>query len=316
MSFLKRKEFVEEGDTVIVYLSVQNIYSIRTSKGKVFQTKYGALKHDDVIGSRYGCRVNCTRGWVYVLFPTPELWTVTLPHRTQILYTPDISLIVLGLDLKPGSVVYEAGTGSGSLSHAIARTIAPNGHLYTFDFHEQRVNMAKEEFDAHGLSEIISVSQRDVCTDGFDVLEKADAVFLDLPRPWEAMTSLRNIMKSSGSRLCSFSPCIEQVQKTCRRLDRLGFSDVTTAECLLRPYEVKRVSMPVFQPSQDVIEDVAGGSEQSSGEEATAKKSKHCLPRSRGGDGTTTANFWSALPTSQITGHTGYLTFATLYPGS
>ncbi|XP_023239315.1 protein phosphatase 1 regulatory subunit 37-like [Centruroides sculpturatus] len=57
--------------------------------------------------------------------------------------------------------------------------------------------MAKEEFDAHGLSEIISVSQRDVCTDGFDVLEKADAVFLDLPRPWEAMTSLRNIMKSS-----------------------------------------------------------------------------------------------------------------------
>lgn len=316
MSFLKRREFVEEGDTVIVYLSVQNIYSIRTIKGNVFQTKYGALKHDDIIGSPYGSRVNCTRGWVYILFPTPELWTVTLPHRTQILYTPDISLIVLQLDLKPGSIVYEAGTGSGSLSHAIARTIAPNGHLYTFDFHEQRVNIAQEEFNIHGLSEIVSVFHRDICIDGFDLLEKADAVFLDLPRPWEAMSSALKVMKPNGSRLCSFSPCIEQVQKTCQQLNLLGFSDITTTECLLRPYEVKRVNMPIFQPSQDVMEDAAGGSEQSSGEEATAKKSKHCLPRSRGGDGTTTANFWSALPTSQITGHTGYLTFATLYPGS
>ena len=39
--------------------------------------------------------------------------------------------------------VYIVGTGSGSLSHAIVRTIAPAGHLYTYDFHEQRTELVK-----------------------------------------------------------------------------------------------------------------------------------------------------------------------------
>ena len=41
------------------------------------------------------------------------------------------------------STVTFLGTGSGSMSHAIMRTIAPTGHLYTFEFHEQRAKMAK-----------------------------------------------------------------------------------------------------------------------------------------------------------------------------
>lgn len=44
-----------------------------------------------------------------MLRPTPELWTLALPHRTQILYHPDISYITMWLAIKPGSVVIEAG---------------------------------------------------------------------------------------------------------------------------------------------------------------------------------------------------------------
>lgn len=46
---------------------------------------------------------------MYLLHPTPELWTQVLPHRTQILYVADISFIISYLDLKPGSKVIESG---------------------------------------------------------------------------------------------------------------------------------------------------------------------------------------------------------------
>jgi len=54
--------------------------------------------------------------------------------------------------------VIESGTGSGSLSHSFLRTIAPTGHLYTFDFHEQRVEFAKKEFAEHGLGQLVTLN--------------------------------------------------------------------------------------------------------------------------------------------------------------
>lgn len=48
-------------------------------------------------------------GFVFLLSPTSELWTLALPHRTQILYLADISTVVNFLELRPGSVVLESG---------------------------------------------------------------------------------------------------------------------------------------------------------------------------------------------------------------
>lgn len=177
MSFNGFKTKVQEGDTVILYLTVHQVYAINaepktlSKKGvsidNIFQTPFGALKCGDLIGKEYGSKVQLSKGWGYILQPTPELWTLTLPHRTQIIYTPDASMIVLQLELSPGSVVVESGTGSGSLSHALIRAVKPHGHLYTFDFHENRVFIATNEFRKHGLSDYVSIACRDVCSNGF-----------------------------------------------------------------------------------------------------------------------------------------------------
>ena len=110
MSFTTYNDTVGYGDTVILYLGYDNMLQFQIEKGKMHQTKFGSIKHDELIGVKFGSKVACSRGYVYLLHPTPELWTVTLPHRTQIIYSTDISMITLQLDLKRGSVVIEAGT--------------------------------------------------------------------------------------------------------------------------------------------------------------------------------------------------------------
>lgn len=159
-----------------------------------------------------------------VLRPTPELWTAgALQHRTQIIYTTDISVITLQLELRPGSIVVESGTGSGSLSQAIARTVAPSGHLYTFEFHEQRAALAREMFRENKLDSVITVGCRDACELGYTLEDaKADAVMLDLPCPWLAIPHAARVLKHYGT-ICNFSPCIEQVQRAAEALAANGF---------------------------------------------------------------------------------------------
>jgi tRNA (adenine57-N1/adenine58-N1)-methyltransferase len=147
MSFCAQNLVIKEDDTVIMYMSFSEMKPVVIKKGNIFHSKYGSIKHADLIGKKFGCRVvSNTGGRLYVLQPTPELWTLCLPHRTQIIYTPNISMITLELELRPGSIVVESGTGSASLSHALIRTIFPTGHLHTFEFHAERAETARKEF--------------------------------------------------------------------------------------------------------------------------------------------------------------------------
>lgn len=299
--FSQFKSTVELGDTVILYLSPFQVFAlpvrdtIKNKKGvqveNIFQTSYGALKVKELVGVKYGSKAKLSRGWGYILYPTPELWTQTLPHRTQIIYTPDISVIVMQLELKPGDIVIESGTGSGSLTHTLARTVQKSGHVHTFDFHEDRARIASEEFLAHGLTQV-TCKQRDVVENGFgeELNNSADAVFLDLPHPWLAVESAVKAIKSNGGRFCSFSPCIEQVQRTCENLRKVGFVDINTVECLQKEFSVGYRNLPVAE---------FGEAESVESNEDGSKRHKF-------------VSVTPATPTMQ--GHTGYITSATLPP--
>lgn len=307
MSFREYRDTIQEGDTAIVFLGHDSMFPVKVLHGRQTQTKYGVIRHSsDLIGKRYGSKVTCSKGgWVYVLHPTPELWTVNLPHRTQILYSTDISLITMMLELKPGSIVCESGTGSGSLSHAIIRTIAPTGHLYTVEFHQQRAEKALEEFKEHKVGDLVTVKNQDVCENGFGVTEIADAVFLDIPSPWEAVKHAKSALKLEGGRICSFSPCIEQVQRTCLALEEQGFTEINTLEILLKGYNVRTISLQI--PDLGIAGEDKSGAECDKGNQPNQDAS--CANLQQG-----TVQFKSGVSPREMVGHTGYLTFATKSP--
>jgi len=321
MGFLNRKEVIEENDLVILYVNFNSIYpvyvreKVMSRKGveveNIYQTKYGSLKAMDLVGVKYGTKVQLSKGYGFALHPTPELWTKCLPHRTQILYSTDIAMVSLQLELGPGSVVVESGTGSGSLSHALARTVAPRGHLHTFDFHAERVEKARAEFAEHGLGDLVTASHRDVCRDGFGLENKVDAVFLDLPHPWEVVKHAKTAMKKSGGRICSFSPCIEQVQKTCQELKSGGFTEISTLECLNREFQVRKITLPVFDTSLDLL--AASRKRKLEAEEGDGD-AEDAEARDERSEELREARFVTGVPLTTMPGHTGYLTFATLPP--
>ncbi len=229
---LVRKEFIEEGDLVLLHSSHDVITHAYVKKGEYIHNRFGLYPHESLIGQRFGTRLRAKSesGFLLLLAPTPELWAKTLPTRTQIVQDSDQALLIFRLGLKPGDVVVESGTGSGAMSTAIIRAIAPNGMLHTFDFHGGRVDEIRAQFERNGLQGLYTVTQRDVCRNGYEVegglslCRKVDAIFLDLPQPWEAVKHARQVLKSSG-RLASYSPCIEQVQKMYTALHKEGFCE-------------------------------------------------------------------------------------------
>lgn len=49
-----------------------------------------------------------------------------------------------------------------------------------------------------------------------------------------------------GGKLCFFSPCIEQVQRTCAKLICERFVELNTYECLQREMNVQYRSLPIL----------------------------------------------------------------------
>ncbi|KAG0233292.1 tRNA (adenine-N(1)-)-methyltransferase catalytic subunit trm61 [Actinomortierella wolfii] len=221
-SFITYKESntIDYGDWVVMYLSRDTMQLVQVKEGGSYVCKFGKYKHADMVGLEYGTKMASYtgRGFLYLLYPTPELWTQVLPHRTQILYIADISFVMAYLNLKPGMKMIESGTGSGSFSHSIARTLAPNGHLYTFEYHQER--------------------------EGFGIEDEVDAVFLDLPAPWDAVASAKKAFRQDSiGKICTFSPCIEQISRTVTALGESGFVDIQMYECLIRYNELRLIPM-------------------------------------------------------------------------
>jgi tRNA (adenine57-N1/adenine58-N1)-methyltransferase len=220
-------------------------------------------------------------GFIHILRPTPELWTSSLPHRTQVVYTPDYSYVLHRIRARPGSRIIEAGAGSGSFTHASARAVFNGypgsaadrkGKVFSFEFHEPRFVKMQEEIKSHGLGEIVKISHRDVYQEGFLVdgaSPEATAIFLDLPAPWEALHHLsrRNPKKQDGeengsdswlspldpkqtAHICTFSPCIEQVTRTVEELRKLGWIEVDMVEIAHKRINVVRERVGLSLPSE------------------------------------------------------------------
>lgn len=283
------------GDFVVLWSGYTQMSGVLLQPGSTTTNKFGTFHHDDLIGRCYGSKVFPRKGfgWTAMLHPSPEMITQSLVHRTQIIYHADIALLLTLLDARPGKVFVEAGTGSGSVSVSLARALQPGGRLHTFEFHADRQRQAAEDFCRYGLEEVISSAHGDVCRNGFgEALDGAvDGVFLDLPMPWLAIGHVSRCLAEEG-KVCTFSPCIEQIDKTAAELRRQRYLDIRMFETLAVNWGVKA---------------------------ETSSKRRRVSPASVelesevGGTSAAAPNSWLSYQ-MPMRGHTGYLMVATKAP--
>ncbi|KAG8288210.1 tRNA methyltransferase 61 B [Homalodisca vitripennis] len=143
---------------------------------------------------------------------------------------------------------------------------------------------------------------------------------LYFPRPAE-----RQLQPSlyTGGRFCSFSPCIEQVQKTCETLHAEGFTDIETMECLRREYCVQNRSFPLALTDKVAryrIDPTRCQGRRTVSPSGTWSNEDHLHPGvgGVGGGGDDSGPKVHTMPCmilpANMPGHTGYLTCATLPP--
>jgi tRNA (adenine57-N1/adenine58-N1)-methyltransferase len=128
------------------------------------------------------------------------------------------------------------------------------------------------------MADIVTLAHRNVCKDGFTIVDTVDSgqscmacriiyilslhnttVFLDLPAPWDAVDHAKKalrvrtinalnmnwilishwrLQKDRTTRICCFSPCMEQVLRTVNALNEAGFTG-TSQKVAISPIVLK-----------------------------------------------------------------------------
>jgi tRNA (adenine57-N1/adenine58-N1)-methyltransferase len=210
-------------------------FIITLQEGAKFETHRGILQHDDLIGKPWGTQVFSHMGSPFFLLqPSLADLLIDLPRTTQILYPKDIGFILVTMGVGPGQKVLEAGTGSGSMTTALAYAVGPEGRVISYEIKQDVQNLARKNLNRFGLDPRVDFKLRDIA-EGFDETE-ADSFFLDVPNPYDYTRQVRAALKPGGF-LCCLVPTFNQVEKTLQALRQNRFAFVEVCELLLRYYK-------------------------------------------------------------------------------
>ena len=205
--------------------------------GAKFESHRGIILHDELIGKQWGTQVFSHIGSPFFLLqPSLGDLLIDLPRTTQILYPKDIGFIFVTMGIGPGQTVMEAGTGSGSMTIALAYSVGPEGRVISYEVKPDVQNLARKNLTRFGFESRVDFKLRDI-QEGFDETD-ADSFFLDVPNPYDYLNQIRRALKPGGF-LCCLLPTMNQVEKTLIALRQANFAFVEVCEMLLRFYQAE-----------------------------------------------------------------------------
>jgi tRNA (adenine57-N1/adenine58-N1)-methyltransferase len=228
-----------EGDKVLLLDRKQRRYLVRLREGGEWHSHHGFVPHTEIIGLVEGSTIRTTKGsTLLVVRPTSADWTVKAPREAQVIYPKDQAMIVSLADVVPGTVVVEAGAGSGALTAALLRAVGPAGRVISFELRDEHADVAErnvmERFGGHPANWEL---RRGDVVEGLATVD-CDRVILDLAEPWTVLKVAADALHPGGIVL-GYTPSVVQVMRLREALDadaRWGLAQ--TSETLVRTWHV------------------------------------------------------------------------------
>jgi len=134
-------------------------------------------------------------------FPTPAFFGALLsaPHRKHI---QPPSMIIDGLELKPGMKVVELGCGPGTYTLDVAKAVLPDGVVYAVDIQEGMLNQLRKKMERQGIANIIPVladaKGAIPLEDSIADAAYAVAVIGEISDPVSALKQVYRLLKADG----------------------------------------------------------------------------------------------------------------------
>ena len=229
------------GERVLLIDHRERRYLITLASDGEFHSHRGIVKHSQLIGEPEGSVVRSSQSTTFVAFrPTLGDFVLKMKRGAQVVYPKDVAAILVYGDIFPGSTVLEAGSGSGSLTLALARAVGPEGRVISYevreDHHAQAVDNVQTWFEGIGgkpenlemrLGDVFEgVPERDV-----------DRMVLDMPEPWRAVGTTTESLGTGGILTC-YLPTVPQVMQIVEAMKGGMFGFISTFEVLLRTWNV------------------------------------------------------------------------------
>lgn len=225
----------QENDLVLLIGPRGKRFFIRLQAGVAQHTHRGIIQHDDLIGQALGRQVRSHLGAAFlVLEPSTHDLIMNVRRQTQIVYPKEAGYLLLKMNLYGGQRVIEAGSGSGALTLAMARAVAPEGRVYSYESRPEMQRNAIRNLARVGLSDSVEFKSRDIA-EGFDETD-VDALFLDVRTPWDYLEQAHRALKNSGF-FGALVPTTNQVSDLIAGLEGYAFGHIEVEELLLRAYK-------------------------------------------------------------------------------
>ncbi len=200
-----------------------------------FHSSYGVVK---LRGAKPGQVLKSHLGHEFYLLEASlvDLYD-RLPRAGSIILRKDIGAIVANTGISSGSIVVDAGTGSGATALFLSAIVGEKGRVYTYEIREDHLEIARKNFEIAGAGNIVS-KLGDV-RQGIDE-RNVDVVVFDLPDPWNAVEHAYRALKVGGY-LAVYNPYVEQIRKAYFAMKEAGFKELRAIELLERELEIKDV---------------------------------------------------------------------------